>query len=210
MQNLVVLCSCCISWIEPCAEVCPECGAAVLLDHPDLDQDELNELLGSPLLPLGLVSIERTNLPNMGLLVGTTRGVMFLPQLHRRINGAWEGVTTHRPPGWWPFRNEAGSAGFLNWLRRPWGMKTEMSAKATAGADLDPVSLSDRLMDSPGAFFIQRRLIRSVAIRRRTIKFDRTPLRIMTIVDETENESLATAFASMCTQGDWSDLQIAN
>src|ERR1700677_747051 len=106
MQNLVIFCQSCLTWVEPFSDQCPECGVEVQLDRPDPDLKDLEEKLGRQLTVVGPIRVERQGLPSYGHLVGTTRGVLFLPRLHRRVNGAWEGVTSQRLPGWWPFRGE--------------------------------------------------------------------------------------------------------
>lgn len=197
MQNLIVLCQSCVSWIEPHAEMCPECGAEVVLDRPDPDPTALAEILGNPLMVLGPVRVERQVLPSYGHLIGTTEGVLFLPRLHRRINGAWEGVTSQRLPGWWPFRGELASPKFLKWLRHPFAGTVSGQNKLEPISEQDLESLADRLMDSPGAFFIEQRLIRAVTPRRRTIKLDRPPFRSVTLVDESEDGSLHVSLNSL-------------
>lgn len=196
MQNLIVLCHRCFTWGETHADVCSECGADVYLDLPDLDQNELVEKLGSPLSIFGPVRVERLGLPNYGFLIGTTNGILFLPRLHRRINGAWEGMTSQRLPGWWPFGGDLTSPRFLNWLRRPFGSIADSNQKVEAFSTQEIASLADLFMDSPGAFFVELRLIRSITARWRRVKLDRSPHRSVTFVDETDDVTLATSLNS--------------
>ena len=190
MQNLIVLCHRCFTWGETYSDICTECGADVCLDLPDIDRDTLAEILGKPLTVLGPMRVERPLLPNYGYLIGTTGGVLFLPRLHRRINGAWEGITSQRLPGWWPFRGDLASPRFLNWLRRPLSVDIQDQQKSEPLSAQSMDSLTDRLMDSPGGFFIELRYIQSITARRRRVKLDRAPLKSELLIDETEDGSL--------------------
>jgi hypothetical protein len=207
MQNLIIFCQHCFTWVEPHSETCPDCGVEVDLDRPDPDRETLAEVLGAPVTVLGPVRVERQGLPNYGVLIGTTTGVLFVPRLHRRINGAWEGVTSQRLPGWWPFQGDLASPRFLNWLRRPFAVRAGDEAKPEAVDEAEIVSLSDRLMDSPGAFFVDRRLIRSVTARRRTIKLDRSPLRTVTLIDESDEGTVLTSLNALAVQNAWQGVQ---
>lgn len=183
--------------------MCPECGVMVDLDRPDPEREALAEILGKSLMVVGPVRVERRPLPNYGHLIGTTEGILFLPRLHRRINGAWEGVTSQRLPGWWPFQGDLSSPRFLNWLRRPFGGSPRAVNSETAIVDDSTQSLADRLLDSPGGFFIVHRSIRALTPRRRTIKLERPPLRSIAIADETEDGSLLTSLNALAAQAGW-------
>jgi hypothetical protein len=190
MQNLIVFCQRCFSWTEPHSDMCPECGADVFLDQPDPDRIALGEVMGTPLQDLGVVRVERKDLPSFGGLNGTTRGLVFLPRLHRRLNGAWEGVTAQRVPGWWPFRADISSPKFLRWLRRPTSSATDDLTKSEPGHEQDPESLVERFMDSPGGIFIDSRQIQGTTTRWRSVRIERSPLRSVTLIDESEDGSL--------------------
>ena len=171
----------------------------VCLDCPDPDSELLNQILGQPLVALGPVSVERRSLPNFGSLVGTTEGLLFLPRLRRRENGAWEGTSPQRPQGWWPFRDQPGSPRFLKWF----GGSPESNSSPlpiTESSVLERDSLVDCLMDSPGAFFLEHRLTHSIKARRQQVRIDRTPLRSVTFVDETSDGSLHAALTSLATR----------
>ena len=200
MQNLLVFCRYCFTWVEPHSQMCPECSAEIVLDDHDLDRDVLSEILGKPLSVLGCVRIDRPGLPNLGELIGTTEGVLFLPRLHRRLNGAWEGVESSRLPGWWPFRGDQTSPRFLEWLKHPLGIKVEPISAVDPVPQPDRVSLAERLMESPGGFFAELRWIESITSRRRTVKLNRTHLRTITVIDETEDGSLHAALDSLVRQ----------
>lgn len=200
MQNLIVLCQRCFTWVETHSDSCPECAAEVFLDTPDMDRDLLAEILGTSMTLIGPVRIERSLLPNYGFLVATTTGILFLPRLHRRTNGAWEGVTSQRLPRWWPFQGDISSPRFLNWLRRPFVSETTDELLAQVEQDTKLDSLADRLMDSPGAFFTAHRSIKAITGRWRLVKIERLLQRSISIVDETEEGSLRTVLDSIRTQ----------
>ncbi len=200
MQNLIVFCRHCFTWVETHSDLCPDCGVEVCLDQPDPDLETLSEILGKPLAVLGPLRIERYPLPDYGFIVGTTEGLLFLPRLHRRVNGAWEGVTSQRLPNWWPFRGDITSPRFLNWLRRPFGIAVHDEQKAEAVAEQETDSLATRLMDSPGAFFLEHRFIKDVTQRRRIVRVVRSPLRSVTFTDETEEGSLCGSLNALVAQ----------
>ena len=198
MQNLIVFCRQCFAWVEPHGEMCPDCGMLVILDQPDLDQESLAKIIGNPLIFLGPVRVERPRLPNYGDLLGTSEGLLFVPRLHRRLNGAWEEVASNRIPGWWPFRGEQSANRFLDWLRRPSTARLSDPKKGES-VEASPLSgsLSERLMDSPGGFFMERRFIRGMTCRRKTVRIERSPFRSMTLVDESEDTTLPAALESL-------------
>lgn len=201
MQNLIVFCPQCLSWVEPHAELCPDCGLIVTLDQPDPDQESLARTIGTPLMFLGPVRIERPRLPNYGDLLGTTQGFLFVPRLHRRLNGAWEGVMSNRVPGWWPFRGESSANRFLDWLRRPAGSRLSDSKEAeTADPSRLSGSLSERLMESPGGFFVERRFVRAITCRRKTVKLERVPFRNISLIDESDEQTLPAALEALETR----------
>jgi hypothetical protein len=196
MQNLIVLCHQCLSWIEPQSELCPDCVCPVVLDQPDPDLDTLARMMGNPLMFLGAARVERPALPSFGVLIGTTEGVLFLPRLHRRLNGAWDGVASTRLPAWWPFRGDHTSPKFLDWLRRPTGLRGFEPTKEGEPEPI-PTALPNRLIDTPGAFFAERRFIRAISVRKRMVKLERSPFRSITLVDETDDCSLGASVNSL-------------
>lgn len=177
--------------------MCSECGADIDLDRPDPAISDLAEMLGRPLAVLCPVRIERQELPSSGCLVGTSEGVLFLPRMQKRINGALEPVTSQRTSSWWPFHGDVTSPGFFHWLRRQFGASSPASPASAMINDPDMESLADRLLDSPGAFFIQRRSIRTITTRWRSVKIDRPPLRSVTIIDETAEGTLGATLSSL-------------
>ena len=200
MPNLLVLCQGCFAWVEPHSRLCPECAVEIDLERPDLDRETLDRILGRPLMTLGSVRVDRRDLPSFGELIGTSTGLLFVPRLHRRLNGAWEGVESSRLPGWWPFRGDQTSPRFLEWLKHPLGIKVEPISAVDPVPQPDRVSLAERLMESPGGFFAELRWIESITSRRRTVKLNRTHLRTITVIDETEDGSLHAALDSLVRQ----------
>ena len=200
MQNLIILCQRCLTWIETHSEMCPDCGTDVYLDAPDISRELLAELLGKPLLVLGPLRVDRLGLPNYGYFIGTTAGVLFLPRLHRRMNGAWEAISSQRLPNWWPFQGDLASPRFINWLRKPFGMNVPTEQNSIDVLDRDHDSLADRLMDSPGAFFTHHRNIKAITGRSRQLKFERSMQRSIVIIDETTDGSLRSSLYSFLSR----------
>lgn len=178
----------------------------VYLDQPDLPRDALSKILGTPLMLHGAVRVDRPVLPSFGELVGTSQGILFLPRLHRRLNGAWEGVASTRVPTWWPFRGDHTSPRFLEWLRHPLGVKVadevpfRSQAPAEAPTETSDASLVDRLIESPGAFFAEHRFIQRITARKRTVQIHRLAYRSITLIDETEDGSLHASLDALVRQ----------
>lgn len=202
MQNLLVLCQHCFTWVQPHSHSCPECGLDIYLDEPDLPRDALARILGTPLVLHGAVRVDRSALPSFGELIGTSQGILFLPRLHRRLNGAWEGVASTRVPAWWPFRGDHTSPRFLEWLRHPLGVKVaeESASPVVDRPQPTEISLVDRLIDSPGAFFAQHQFIQRITARKRTVQIHRLAYRSITLIDETEDGSLHTSLDALIRQ----------
>ena len=197
MQNLIVFCQRCFTWVETHADLCPECGTDVCLERPDPTIEFLNETLGTALAVLGPVTVERRQLPHFGSFVGTTAGFLFLPRLRQRTNGAWIEVTSQRAHHWWPFSEQPSSPKVLGWLRRTADADAAADPGPGAQIDLSQELLAERLMDSPGAFFLEHRFTRNVTARRRQVKFDRSPLRSIIVTDETKDGSLLDSVTSL-------------
>ena len=199
MLNLIVLCRHCYSWVESHSN-CPECLGEVCLETADRTDDEFAEVLGQPICELGPIQVDRKDLPSYGNLVRTTTGYLFLPRLHRRLNGAWEGLSSQKIPAWWPFQGESRTSRFLNWLRGPVGTPVTADESTPGPSVMSDVPLYHRLLDSPGAFFVQQRHIKSITVRRRHVKIERPPFRNVTLVDETEDSSLYTSLIQLNSQ----------
>lgn len=166
------------------------------MEFPDPDRDELAGVLGRPISVIGPLRVDRRSLPSFGFLIGTSDGILFLPRLHRRLNGAWEGVDSQNVPGWWPFRGDRKSPHFWNWLRNPFQISIHDDTTTPPPGESEINPLAERLMDSPGAFFVDLPSIRSISAKRRRVKIERAACRSITLIDETEDGSLLVSLNS--------------
>ena len=170
MSSLIVVCSHCLTWAEPQADRCTECGVAVDIDAPDPDEAALAARLGEPLLELGPVRLDRRGWPSLGRLVATTEGLLFLPDFVPRPNGAIEPriEAADKPAGrsWWPV----------------WSQHTATKPVQADDAD-DTVSrpLFQRLFDAPGSLFVSRASIRRLLARWNHLLVERRPARSVTL-----------------------------
>jgi hypothetical protein len=160
----------------------------------------LTQLIGELVNVAGPVRIERRVVPSLGHLLVTTGGLMFLPRLHRRLNGAVEEVTSQRSPGWWPFQGEQSSSRFLAWLRRSTPEASANGSSAEHPLERASEPLAERLMESPGAFFVARLTIQAITARRRQIQINRAPSRSIALSDETDDGSVMAALYSLRQQ----------
>jgi len=177
MSSLIVVCPHCLTWIEPHADRCTECGVAVDIDAPDPDEEVLALRLGKPLLEIGPVRLERPGWPSLGRLVATTEGLLFLPDFVRRPNGAIE-----------PRLDEPDSS--ANWPARLgcswwWPQRSQLTPTKSAPA-VDSTAtvfppILQRLLDAPGGLFVERASVRRLLARWNHLQIERRPARSVTL-----------------------------
>ena len=170
MSSLIVVCSHCLTWAEPQADRCTECGVAVDIDAPDPDAESLAWRLGEPLLELGPVRLDRRGWPSLGRLVATSEGLLFLPDFVPRPNGAIE-----------PRIKEADNMAGRSW----WPVWSQCAAtKFAPAADTDDTAslpLFQRLFDAPGGLFVARPSVRRLLARWNHLLVERRPARSVTL-----------------------------
>lgn len=173
MSSLIVLCPYCLTWIEPHAQSCTECGCTVNVDDPDPGKDELVTRIGDLLRELGPVKLLRRGRPSCGRLFGTTEGLLFIPQFIKQANGSLEAVTDDVP------ENSSRVASVLHWWSLPpWRRPVDVDAPSAVSIQSnDPRSPLEMLVDSPGAFFIRREAIQRMTIRWGRVQIERRPAR---------------------------------
>lgn len=177
MSSLIVVCSQCLTWVEPHADRCTECGVAVDIDASDPDDEVLVQRLGEPLLELGPVYLDRHSWPSLGWLVATTEGLLFLPDFAQRPNGAIE-----------PRIEEPDSS--TNWTARLgcswwWPQQSQFTPTlpiSAADSD-DAVSrpMFQRLLNAPGGLFVARASIHRLLARWNHLQIERRPARSVTL-----------------------------
>ncbi len=183
MSSLIVLCPQCLTWGEPHADRCTECGVAVDVDAPDPDDDSLALRLGEPLRELGPVRLDRSGWPSLGSLVATSAGLLFLPDFVARPNGAIEPCTDEPDADnrwiaplslswWWPQRSSRVQASPLN---------RTSSASGTDAEDTSSRPVFQRLLDAPGGLFVARPSVRHLLARWNRLQIERRPSRSVTL-----------------------------
>jgi len=162
----IVLCHTCWSWVPLDGDQCPECHHAIDLSSPDPLPTALEEFFGTADWRLGTVRCERKQLPSEGTLLGTSEGLLFLPDLSSLPNGAIAAI--ERPaepfwqlPRWWP-----------NWSRRA---PTSMLA-IPPGPERPSASshIGELFLESPGAVFVPREQLIRASLRGRSWIISRT------------------------------------
>ena len=178
MSSLIVVCPHCLTWAEPHADRCTECGVVVDVDAPDPDAESLALRLGEPLLELGPVRLDRRGWPSLGRLVATTEGLLFLPEFVRRPNGAIEPrLDEPDHSASWPAR-----LGRSWW----WPQRSQLTtpAKSAPAADADDTvsrPIHQRLLDTPGGLFVARASVRRLLARWNHLQIERHPARSVTL-----------------------------
>lgn len=176
MSSLIVLCPQCLTWVEPHAQSCTECGSTVNADDPDPPHAELARRLGSHLQGLGPIKLLRKGWPVCGRLVGTTEGLLFVPQFVKQSNGSLEAVADEAPS------RSSRVAGVLHWWSLPpWRRPMDVEVPRVTAEPADSRSLVDLLLDSPGAVFIRRDTIQRLTIRWNRAQIERRPARSVTL-----------------------------
>lgn len=183
MSSLIVVCPQCLTWVEPHSERCTECGVAVDVDAPDPDAQMLAQRVGEALLELGPIRLDRSGWPQLGHLVATTEGLLFLPDFLPRPNGAIEPRVDESQP----------SVSWLTDLSRAWWSRlrsptpsadpvaVETSIPTIANTLEAAVPAFQRLFESPGGMFVARSSMRRLLARWNHLKIERSPSRSVTL-----------------------------
>ncbi len=165
----IVLCHDCWSWVPHSGASCPVCHRPIELSQPDPPVALLSMLLGGVVARLGGIELDRRELPRVGSLLGTTTGLLFLPQFETLQDGALLAAERRGQAarGWsmWPFRRRAPP---------PFGrlcaaaLSPEMAAGgATVSTEGDDSHLAESFLDAPGAWFVPREQVVRLHVRAR-------------------------------------------
>ncbi|MCX7395294.1 MAG: hypothetical protein NTW75_14365 [Planctomycetales bacterium] len=163
MSSLMVVCPHCVTWVKTPVERCSECGVAINSAAPDQDLVTFAFRLGQPLLELGPVRLNRNGWPNIGQLIATTEGLVFLPDFISRTNGAMVTRFEYKPK-------------WREWLHYFLG-----GTQQTPAVQMSPPEiivgrnqpLAQRLFDSPGAVFVNRIGISRMILRLNQLQIQR-------------------------------------
>ena len=177
MSSLIVVCPQCLTWAEPHADRCTECGVAVDVDAPDPDEETLALRLGEPLRELGPIRLDRSGWPSLGHLVVTSEGLLFLPDFLARPNGAIEPLIGE------PIDSHTWSAPLsLSWW---WPQRSSVTHAKTGPDDAEnanrSLSLFQRLLDAPGGLFVARDSVHRLLARWNHLQIERRPARSVTL-----------------------------
>ena len=196
MSSLIVVCPHCLTWVEPSADCCTECGVAVDVDAPDAKEVTLR--LGESLMELGPVRLERRDWPSLGTLVGTTEGLLFVPQLKSRSNGAVETIDgdSHAAASW--------LAIWLASWRRVTVVSSSPAPSMENSAGLRPAH--EMLFDSPGALFVQRTSIRRALIQWGCLRLVRPPSKSVTFTPISTSQTIRQLMRPLGEAAAWRNL----
>ncbi|MBS0201353.1 MAG: hypothetical protein JSS49_00530 [Planctomycetes bacterium] len=201
MSSLIVLCPHCLTWVEPHAQCCTECGGSANTDENDPASELLAARLGTRLLDLGPVKLLRRGWPACGQLLATTKGLLFIPRFTIQPSGAME-ATTDETPG--PSNRVAHL--FHWWSIPPWRRPVDevvpISPDTAAGP---PIPVLDLLLDSPGGFFIQRSSIQRISLRWGRAYIERPPSRSVTLA-QWGSTTMREALRLLIESHDWRSL----
>jgi hypothetical protein len=158
----IVLCHNCWSWVPLDSDPCPECHRAIDLNEPDPTAAQLDERFGVAHWRLGTVRCERKQLPSVGQLIGTTAGLIFLPDLNALPNGAVQPVERRaerfwQRPAWWSL----------------WGRQAP-AVPQLHESFVELGNLGERFLSAPGALFVPREQLIRAALCGRSWTISRT------------------------------------
>lgn len=197
-MSLIVVCTHCLTWVEPHADRCTECGVIVDVDAPDLDDETLAARLGEPLAELGPVRLERRGWPSLGRLIATSEGILFLPDHAQRQNGALE------PRRDEPLRRASWFTRLTEWWQSP--RLPAVSAMPVAGRTSDPTSMSAAsqwLFEAPGGLFVRRSSVRRTLARWNHLKIERQPLRSVVLAPAAPGDTVKQLLSRLHDQAAW-------
>jgi hypothetical protein len=147
----IVVCHACCSWVPQAGNTCPACHLPLDITRPDPPFEAWSGLFGEAVTRLGMVRVERTTLPAEGSLVGTTTGLMFLPQLQPLDDGGLmavsHGTEQLRETGWFPWR-------FWSRPQPSFGRQFAAALSQTSSTSLLETDLVTPFFESPGAWFV--------------------------------------------------------
>lgn len=198
-MSLIVVCSHCLTWVEPHADRCTECGVAVDVDAADPDDVLLAERLGEVLVDLGPVRLERSGWPDHGQLVGTSEGLLFAPRLQPRANGSVEavGAEPHAVTPWW-----------MLWLSHRSHPPADQNARPLeSGLVPSPLrSTVELLHECPGALFVQRTSIHRALVQWGRLRIVRPPSRSVTFIPTTPGQTVRQLMRPLLDHAPWRNL----
>ena len=205
MSSLIVLCPHCLTWIEPHAECCTECGSSVNINDDDPPVESLTERVGAWQCDLGPLKLLRRGWPGCGRLHATTAGLLFVPQFQVHSSGALEALADDAPIG------TSRVANLFHWLSvPPWRRPAEESSPpGQTEVPAGPVAALDLLLESPGAFFICRESIQRVSIRWGRAQVERRPSRSVTFAQFSNGPAPRDILRQLLEIPAWQDLVIS-
>lgn len=200
MSSLIVLCPHCLTWIEIHAHACTECGGGVDIDDRDLDPEIVEQRLGEWLVDLGCVRLLRRGWPNVGGLLASTEGLLFVPQFIVRPSGALVAISEGATDGPDRLRN------LIPWWSLPVWRRTTTEIEPTEAVAIPRQPLRDLLYDSPGAFFIRRDSIRRVLARWGRVQIERSPARMVSLTSASAGSNLRESLRRLMDHAPWRSL----
>jgi hypothetical protein len=184
MASLIVVCPQCLTWIEIQSDCCPECATSLSVEDVDPPVELISQRMGARLRDLGALKLLRRGWPENGQLIATTEGLLFVPHLVVRKNGALEPVAEEAP-----LRASRVSGLFQWWSLPPWRRSIEDQQSHPSSHSPENLSLPGLLFDSPGAFFIVRTTIQRIVARWGRVQIDRPPSRSVSLTQAQGSDS---------------------
>jgi len=176
MTSLIVLCPHCLTWIEPHAQCCNECGSVVIVDDCDPTPESIADRLGEQLQDLGPMKLLRRGWPGCGRLLATTHGLLFVPEFGVLLNGALDAITDDTQAG-----SQRVASLFHWWSLPPWKRPVDEPDQKHPIANRPPRTMLELLFDSPGALFIVRNSIQRIHFRWGRVQIERPPSRSVSL-----------------------------
>ena len=197
-MSLIVVCSHCLTWVEPHADRCTECGVIVDVDAPDPDAETLATRLGELVVDLGPARLERRGWPSLGRLIATSEGVLFLPDHALRPNGAIEPCHDD------PVRAVSWFARIAGWWRRGNPPAVTVALATQPGFDLpNQLHVAQRLLDAPGGLFVRRASVRRTLARWNHLQIERQPTRSVILAPALRDDTVSQLLSRLRDYAHW-------
>lgn len=162
----LLLCHHCWSWVAPSGVNCPDCHHLADITQPDPQAAQLACEFGDYVVRLSMIRVETRQLPAVGSLLGTTRGLMYLPFLEALEDGGLRSLAD--------FARQRSLWSRWRFWQTPQFPAGRLLAAAAEVSLPDEPDLVQRFLDAPGSWFVPRDCLLRIHVRGKNWALTRT------------------------------------
>jgi hypothetical protein len=167
------------------------------IDAEDPPADQVEQRLGDRLSDVGRAKLSRRGWPNLGQLIATTEGLLFIPDLVAQNNGALAATVDEAPIGAERVRS------LFHWWSVPAWRRPVAETQTSTEPPVGDRSLRELLFESPGALFVPRDSIKRIFARWGRVQIERPPARTVTLSEITNDTGLKDGLRRLVDFPDW-------